>query len=91
MPLVAYTHCFLANKMLPRQLKTLLREVNIPENDCSDTLAKRAASQVNTYIRVVDIKLIDTGPDPHHEDDSVNKLLQHLNHLQTLAQADAHC
>lgn len=77
--------------MLPRQLKTLLREVNINEQDCSNTLAKRAASQVNTYIRVMNIKLDDAGPDPHTDDEAVNQLLKHLHHLQNLAKADPNC
>lgn len=77
--------------MLPRQLKSLLRDANIPEQDCSNTLALRAASQVNTYLRVMNMKLNDMSHDQHREDVAVNQLLLRLHQLEALAQADAHC
>jgi predicted transcriptional regulator len=77
--------------MLPRQLKALLQEANVPEQDCTTTLAMRASSQVNTYIRVINVKLDDSRFDSHSQDSTVNSLLQRLHQLEKMAQADPYC
>lgn len=77
--------------MLPRQLKNLLRDAKIPEHDHNNTLAIRAASQVNTYIRVINMKLNDSDINPHIQDNTVNQLLQRLHYFERLANADQLC
>ena len=77
--------------MLPRQLKALLQEANVQEQDCTTTLAMRASSQVNTYIRVINAKLDDSRLDSHNQDATVNSLLQRLHQLEKMAKADPYC
>lgn len=73
---------YILNMKLSPELKKVLKQTNISENDCDKKIAERGMHVINMYIKLIHLRLHDNMPDQdsfdHIQHERISELMEIL-------------